>query len=112
MAGQGVTVADRVVCSVYNASEELPVQTQSFGPEPTLQALIDALVDLDLAFERECQELSRGTLDAASQYCMLTRLREQHRQRRAPYVQQLIASHEASRTGGKRSNVPFQGRTS
>ncbi len=98
MAGQGVTVANRVVWHAYAGNEELPVQPESPGPEPTLQALIDALVDLDLAFERECQELSRGTLDAASQYRMLTKLREQHRQRRSPYVQRLIARHEGSRT--------------
>ena len=87
-------MADLVVCHAYTGSGELPVPTESPGPEPTLQALIDTLVDLDLAFERECQELSRGTLDAASQYRMLTKMSEEHRQRRGPYVQRLIAQHE------------------
>ena len=105
MAGQGVTVADREVCSADAGSAELPAQRECSGPEPTLQALIDALVDLDLAFERESKELSKGTLDATSQYRMLTKLREQHRQRRAPYVHQLIGRHEGLRT---RSMSPGQ----
>ncbi len=91
-------MADREVCGANAGSAELPVQTESSGPEPTLQALIDALVDLDLAFERECKELSKGTLDATSQYRMLSKLREQHRQRRAPYVHELIGQHEGLRT--------------
>ena len=98
-------MADLVVCHAYTGSGEPTVPTESPGPEPTLQALINALVDLDLAFERECQELSRGTLDAASQYRLLTKLREQHRQRRGPYVQRLIARHEGLRT---RSTSPNQ----
>ncbi len=89
-------MADCVVCGAYTGGEELMAWRDSPGPEPTLQALIDALVDLDLAFERECQELSRGTQDVASQYRMLKRLREQHRQRRGPFVQRLIARHEGS----------------
>lgn len=98
-------MADRLMCSADAGSAERPVQTESSGPEPTLQALIDALVDLDLAFERECKDLSNGTLDAASQYRMLTKLREQHRLRRTPYVRQLIGWHEGLRT---RSMSPGQ----
>jgi hypothetical protein len=98
-------MADLVVFRAYAGSAELPALTESPGPEPTIQALINALVDFDLAFERECQKLSRGTLDAASQHRMLKRLREQHRQRRAPYVQRLIARHEGS---GTMSGSPAQ----
>ena len=91
-------MADLVVCRAYTGSEKQPAQIESPEPEPTIQALIDALVDLDLAFERQCQELSRGTLDATSQYRILSKLREQHRQRRAPYVHELIGRHEGLRT--------------
>jgi hypothetical protein len=91
-------VANRAVCSAYTGGTERPLQTGSPGPKQTLQALIDALIDIDIAFERECQELSRSTLDVASQYRMLTKLRQQHQQRRDPYVQQLIAHHEDLRT--------------
>ncbi len=90
-------MADCIVCNADAGSEEQPLQIGPLGPKPMFQALIDALIDIDIAFERECQELSRGTLDAASQDRMLTKLREQHRQSRAPYVQQLIAQHEDSR---------------
>jgi hypothetical protein len=94
----GVAVAHRIVCNSDAGGEEQPLQIGSPGPQPKLQALIDALIDIDIAFERECQELRRGTLDAASQYRMLTKLRQQHQQRRDPYVQQLITQHEDLRT--------------
>ena len=94
-------MANRAVCSAYAGGTERPLQTGSAGPQPKLQALIDALIDIDIAFERECQELSRGTLDAASQYRMLTKLRQQHRQRRDPYVRQLIVQHDDLRTRGR-----------
>jgi len=92
-----VAVANRAVCNSDAQREEQPLQIGSPGSQTRLQALIDTLVDIDVAFERECQELSPGTLDAASQDRMLTKLREQHRQSRTPYVQQLIAQREDSR---------------
>jgi hypothetical protein len=98
-------MADLVVCAAHTGSRTLPARTDPPGSEPTLQVLIDTLIDIDLAFERECQELSRGTLDAASQYRMLTKLRDQHRQRRTPYVHELLARHEGART---RSTSPGQ----
>jgi hypothetical protein len=98
-----MAVADRIVCNADAGSEERLLQIETPGPKPMFQALIDALIDIDIAFERECRELSRGTVDAAFQDRMLTKLREQHQQRRDPYVQQLFAQHEDLRTRGRSS---------
>jgi hypothetical protein len=96
-------VVDREVCNAWTGSAELPVQTESSGREFTLQALIDDLIDLDLAFERERDDLSKSGLNTVARYRRLKRLREQYRQRREPYVHQLIAqqqmSHESKSSG-------------
>ena len=74
------------------------VQTGSSGLPITLQALIDALIEIDLAYEREYKELSNSRLGATLQYHRLEKLRVQHRERRDPYVRQLIALQDGLRT--------------
>ncbi len=61
-----------------------------------LQVLIDALIDIDLEHERQREHLSKSSLDPALKHRMLKKLGEQHRQRREPYVQQLIVWQEQS----------------
>jgi hypothetical protein len=56
-----------------------------------LPALIDALIDIDVAYEREREHLNLSCLDFLSRTRSLKRLREQHQQRRQPLVQQLVA---------------------
>jgi len=87
-------VTDSVLCRV-DARTQQPVAEME--PEParlTLQALIDALIAIDLAFERERDELNKSRLAPVSWHRMVRTLREQHRQRREPYVQQLFARQE------------------
>jgi hypothetical protein len=67
----------------------------------TPQALIDALIDIDLAYERKCNKLSKSNLGAALQYHRLEKLRVEHRQRREPYVQRLIALQDELKAKGK-----------
>jgi hypothetical protein len=64
----------------------------------TPQALIDALIDIDLAYERMCQELGNSRLGATLQYHRLEKLRVQHRQRREPYARQLMALQDRLKT--------------
>jgi hypothetical protein len=59
--------------------------------EVSRQALIDVLVDLDLEYEREWAVLSRSSLGATLKARLLTKLKEQYRIRRKPYMQQLAA---------------------
>ena len=63
-------------------------------PKASLLALIDTLIDIDVAYERECKAVSQSSLDALAKAQSLKRLREQHQQRRQPFVQQLAALHE------------------
>ena len=94
-------VADPMVCSAASKSEGPQVQTESSGLPLTLQALIDTLIDIDLAYERKCKELSKSGVGATLQYHLLEKLRVQHRQNREPYVQQLMALQDELRTKGR-----------
>jgi hypothetical protein len=97
-------VDDPGMCNADAENTEPWVQTGSSGLPLTLQALIDALIDIDLTYERECKELSNSRPGATLQYHQLEELRVQHRERREPYVQQLIALQ-----GGLRTRNGFPG---
>ena len=64
------------------------------------RALIDALIDIDLAYERRWQELNNSRLGATHQYHLMEKLRVQHRQRREPYIRQLMAFQDRLRIRG------------
>ncbi len=87
-------MTDPVSCRADTRSQEPPNETGPHFDRLTSQVLIDALIEIDLAFEREREELSRSHLDIVSWYRMQRTLREQHRQRREPYVQQFIAHQD------------------
>ena len=78
-----------------HASGEVPSPCMD-GPEYEVsrQALIDVLVDLDLEYERERAVLGRSSLGAALKAQLLTKLKDQYRIRRQPYLQQLTALSE------------------
>ncbi len=94
-------MADSVVCNADANSDKPGVETEPSGLPLTPQALIDALIDIDLAYERKGKELSKSGLGATLQYHLLEKLRVQHRQEREPYVQQLIARQERSEASNR-----------
>jgi hypothetical protein len=94
-------LADPIMRSADAQNEEPELQTELSSLPLAPQALIDALVDIDLAFERRCQELNNSRLGATHQYHLLDKLREQHRQKRAPYVQQLMALRDGLKAKGE-----------
>jgi hypothetical protein len=56
--------------------------------QPLLQSLLGCLADIDFEYDRDCERLS--TLDdEATRMRALNKIKELHRQRRDPYVQQL-----------------------
>jgi hypothetical protein len=59
--------------------------------EVSRQVLIDVLVGLDLEYEREREVLRRSSLGATLKARLLTKLKDQYRIRRQPYIQQLTA---------------------
>ena len=75
-------------------SEPLSSRRNRSNPKASLLALIDTLIDIDVAYERECKAVSHSSLNALAKAQSLKRLREQHQQRRQPLVQQLAALHE------------------
>jgi hypothetical protein len=94
-------VADPVVCSDEAKSETSQIETGPLRLPLGPHALIDALIDIDLAYERKCQELNNGRLGATHQYHLLEKLSVQHRQSREPYVRQLMALQDRLRISGR-----------
>jgi hypothetical protein len=59
--------------------------------EVSRQVLIDVLVDMDLEYERERAALSRSPLGVTLKARLLTKLKDQYRIKRQPYMKQLAA---------------------
>ena len=57
--------------------------------QPLMQTLLAILADLDFAYECELEQIGAGAGDAGLKECLRARLEAQHRERRAPYVEQL-----------------------
>jgi hypothetical protein len=87
-------VSDPVARSAHPEGEPFPSRRNGADPKASLLALIDSLIDIDVAYEREYKAVSQSSLDALAKAQSLKRLREQHQQRRQPLVQQLAALHE------------------
>ena len=70
-----------------------PVQTPFYSPsdEVLLQSMLTTLADLDFAYEQERERVSGLTVDAHLRARMLQKLRDQHRERREPYIRHLGA---------------------
>jgi hypothetical protein len=87
-------VSNPVPRTTHPEGEPLPSRRDESDPKASRLALIDTLIDIDVAYERECKAVSQSSLDALAKLQSLKRLREQHQQRRQPLVQQLAALHE------------------
>ena len=66
---------------------------QTYAPVvvPLLQSLLATLADIDFAFESDLEVVENSATDEALKRKISERLREQHRERRAPYVRQIDA---------------------
>jgi hypothetical protein len=87
-------VSDPVPRTAHLEGEPLQPRRDGSDPRAALLALIDTLIDIDVAYERECKAVSQSSLDALAKSQSLKRLRQQHQQRRQPLVQQLAALQE------------------
>jgi hypothetical protein len=65
---RGIRMTDSVMLSVDAEGEEPRVPTECSGFPLTLQSLIDTLIDIDLAYERRCNEVSKINLGVTLQY--------------------------------------------
>jgi hypothetical protein len=58
---------------------------------PTLQLLLAALADIEFAHEYDAEAVRNSSTDEVLKRTILQKLEEQHRERCAPYVQQIHA---------------------
>ena len=67
------------------------VQSRFYSPddEVLLQSMLTTLADLDFAYEQERKRVSGSTEDVNLRARMLQKLRDQHRERRDPYIRHL-----------------------
>ena len=56
---------------------------------PRLQTVLAALADLDFAFESDLEAIKRSAVDEVLKHQAMARLRDRHRERRAPHLAQL-----------------------
>jgi hypothetical protein len=70
---------------------ELQQGAGAFDVDLLRQALINALLDLDVEYETERETLSKASRFKGSKARLLTDLRKRHCDRRQPYMQQLMA---------------------
>jgi hypothetical protein len=87
-----------------NKPQPLPSSQQADLPriyspdlQPLLQSLLGTLADIDFEYERECDHLNCRTMDMNLKIRLLEKLKQHHRQRREPYLQQLALLQERIR---------------
>jgi len=74
--------------------QENPPRMYSPDLQPLLQSLLGTLADIDFEYERERDNINSRTLDAKLKIRLLEKLKQHHRERREPYLQQLAILHE------------------
>jgi hypothetical protein len=76
-----------------------PRVAQVYSPDllPLLQTLLATLADIDFAFERDLANIERSTAEESLRRQVTERLRQKHRERRTPYVQQIAVLQEQIR---------------
>ena len=72
------------------------LQPRFYSPdnEVLLQSMLTTLADLDFAYEQERERVSRSTQDVNLRARMLQKLRDQHGERREPYLRHLTVLRE------------------
>ena len=80
-----------------SAPQENKPRMYSPDLQPLLQSLLATLADIDFEHERERDTINARTIDMNLKIRLLEKLREHHRQRREPYIQQLAILQERIR---------------
>ncbi len=65
--------------------------------QPLIQSLLATLADFDLEYEHERDKINTRMTDINLKIRMLEKLKQNHRQRREPYLQQLAILQERIR---------------
>jgi hypothetical protein len=83
--------------SARSAPQEAQPRMYSPDLQPLLQSLLGTLADID--FEHECERdtISSRAMDMNLKIRLLEKLKQHHRERREPYIQQLAILQERIR---------------
>jgi hypothetical protein len=79
--------------------ENHPPRLYSPTLQPLLQSLLSTLADIDFAYEREREKVSKSSPDINLRIRILEKLKAQHQARRSPYLQQLAILQEKMISG-------------
>ena len=90
-------MADNESCSARSAQQATQARMYSPDLQPLLQSLLATLADIDFEYERECDTINGRTMDLNLKIRLLEKLKQHHRQRREPYLQQLAILQERIR---------------
>jgi tryptophanyl-tRNA synthetase len=80
--------------SARSAQQETQPRMYSPDLQPLLQSLLGTLADIDFEYERERDNVNGRTMDMSLKIRLLEKLKQHHRERREPYLQQLAILHE------------------
>jgi hypothetical protein len=80
----------------YSQQADLP-RIYSPDLQSLLQSLLATLADINFEHERECDQISSCTMDMNLKIRLLEKLKQHHRERREPYLQQLAIVQERIR---------------
>ena len=76
-----------------SVAEAVPARFYSEDLHETMQRLLVALADIDFAFDRDAEQVRYRDLSHEDEADAVRRLREEHRQRREPYIRLLNEVH-------------------
>jgi hypothetical protein len=82
-------MADNKRCSARSAQQVPQARMYSPDLQPLLQSLLGTLADIDFEYERERDNVNGRAMDMNLKIRLLEKLKQHHRQRREPYLQQL-----------------------
>ncbi len=74
----------------------LPTANRAYSPDilPLLQSVLAALADIDFAHEKSLDGIRQSPADDAQKSAAIAKLRQQHRDMRAPLIHELTALRE------------------
>jgi hypothetical protein len=90
-------MADNKRCSARSAQQVPQARMYSPDLQPLLQSLLGTLADIDFEYERERDNVNGRAMDMNLKIRLLEKLKQHHRQRREPYLQQLAILQERIR---------------
>jgi len=87
-------MADNKPYSARSAQQVAQPRMYSPDLQPLLQSLLGTMANIDFEYERECDNINGRTMDMNLKRRLLEKLKQHHRQRREPYLEQLAILHE------------------